>query len=325
MAAAATDARSLGARPGPPKSQSDRRPPLPGGAIDARSLAARILPTSDSQSGDPPRNLIRRVGHDNDSLRPIMPRDRNFAKKGPPRREARDSINAASRLPPREPGPRKRPQREVKQRGGASKISISYGDDGIEYSGDKLGSGVRDYLDELREQKRPKAVAYLPAEVNAQTLSGNGPAIPLGGWGMNEIVEEWVSRIAKRGERRREDLVMMAEKWNNGSNVDFGGDRERKKQILDAAEHGVKDNSEEEQEAIAEKLRERFGRDLAEKVFKGEYVFGGTKEGGVLNSLARQTTRNASFLPRDEESLAAKVKSLLPAEVSGGGRKAPRA
>lgn len=249
----------------------------------------------------------------------------NFAKKGPPRREARDSINAASRKRLREPAPRKRPQREGKQGGGASKISISYGDDGIEYSGDKLGSGARDYLDELREQKTPKAVAYLPAEVNAQTLSGNGPAIPLGGWGMNEIVEEWVGKIAKRGERRREDLVMMAEKWNNGSTVDFGGDQERKKQMLDAAEHGVKDVSEEEQGVVAKKLRETFGTDLAERVFKGEYVFRGRKEGGVLDSLARLTTRNASFLPRDGESLAAKVKSLLPAESSGGASKAPRA
>jgi len=177
----------------------------------------------------------------------------------------------------------------------------------------------------VRERKRPKAVAYQPAEVTAQTLSGNGPAIPLGGWGMNEIVEEWVGRIGKEGERRRDDLALMAEKCNHGSTVDFGGDQETKKQVLDAAEHGVKDMSEEEQGVVAEKLRETFGKVFAERVFKGEYVFEGRKEGGVLDSLARQTTRNASFLPRDGESLAAKVKSLLPAEISGGAQRAPRA
>jgi len=248
-----------------------------------------------------------------------------MTKRGPSRREARDGINAASRKPLREPGPRKRPQRETKEGGRASKISISYGDDGIEYGGDKLGSEVREYLDELREQKRPKAVAYQPAEVTAQTLSGNGPAIPLGGWGMNEIVEMWVDRIAKKGERGRDDMVMMAGKWNNGNTVDFRGDQETKKRVLDAAENGMKNMSDQEQGVVAEKLRQTFGKGFAERVFKGEYVFEGRKEGGVLASLARQTTRNASFLPRDGESLAAKVKSLLPAESSGGAQKAPRA
>lgn len=168
-------------------------------------------------------------------------------------------------------------------------------------------------------------MAYLPAEVTAQTLSGNGPAIPLGGWGMNEIVEEWVGGIGKEGERRREDLASMAEKWNHGSTVDFGGDQKSKKQVLDAAENGMNDMGEEEQGIVAEKLRETFGKVFAERVFKGEYVFEGRKEGGVLDSLARQTTRNASFLPRDGESLAAKVKSLLPAEISGGAQRARRA
>lgn len=168
-------------------------------------------------------------------------------------------------------------------------------------------------------------MAYLPAEVTAQTLSGNGPAIPLGGWGMNEIVEGWVGGIGKEGERRREDLALMAEKWNHGSTVDFGGDQKSKKQVLDAAENGMNDMGEEEQGIVAEKLRETFGKVFAERVFKGEYVFEGRKEGGVLDSLARQTTRNASFLPRDGESLAAKVKSLLPAEISGGAQRARRA
>lgn len=168
-------------------------------------------------------------------------------------------------------------------------------------------------------------MAYLPAEVTAQTLSGNGPAIPLGGWGMNEIVEEWVGGIGKEGERRREDLALMAEKWNHGSTVDFGGDQKSKKQVLDAAENGMNDMGEEEQGIVAEKLRETFGKVFAERVFKGEYVFEGRKEGGVLDSLARQTTRNASFLPRDGESLAAKVKSLLPVEISGGAQRARRA
>lgn len=299
---------------------------MAGGAIDARSLAARALTTSDTPSGDPPRNLIRRVGDDDNSLRPIIPRDRNFGRRSPPRREARDNITAASRKPLRQPGPRKKSPREARAGvGGASKISIDYSDDRIKYSGDKLGSKATDYLEDLKERRRPKAVPYLPAEVTAETLSGNGPAIPLGGWGMNEIVEEWVNRIAKQGERRREDLALMAGKWNNGSTVDFGGDQETKKQMLDAAEHGVKDMSEEEQGVVAEKLRKTFGKELAERVFKGEYVFGGRKEGGVLDSLARQTTRNASFLPRDGETLAAKVKSLLPAESAGAAQKAPRA
>lgn len=201
---------------------------------------------------------------------------------------------------------------------------MTYGDDGIEYHGKDLDPEIKEYLDDQKEESKPKAVAYQPAEITLETLSGNGPAMPLGGWGMNEVVEDWVNRIAKKGEKTHEDLAMMAQKWSKGETVDFGRDQEIKKRMLDVVEHGIRDMSEEEVGAVAEKLRGTFEKDFAEKVLDGTYVFEGRKEEGVLGSLARQTTRNSSFLPEDGKSLAAKVKSLLPAESLDGTQKAPR-
>lgn len=161
---------------------------------------------------------------------------------------------------------------------------------------------------------------YKPAEVSLESLRGNGPAVPLGDWGMGEVVEEWVGRIARKGEQRDVALALMAEKWNNGEHVSFT-DGDTKQRLLDVVENGARDLSEEEQAAVTARLKDTFGKVLGRKMVKGEYAFEGRTGQGVLDTLARQTAKNRSFFPTDGESFAAKVKSLLPPENSGAAQK----
>ena len=256
---------------------------------------------------------------DDDSTRSTIARSNNRTSGGPPRREPRSSVDASSRRPPSGPAPRKRSRSGEGAIGG--RFSYDY-DLRSARNAEPLDPKAWEYLEE-KEEKTPKAVAYAPADVTLETLRGNGPAMPLGEWGMKEVVEEWLDRIAKKGERKHHDLVMMVEKMKTGEHVAFG-DKETKDRVLDAVENGMKDMSEEEQGAVVEKLKETFGSEFADSVFKGKYEFEGRKGAGVLASLAMQTTKNGSFRPEDGESLSAKVRALLPAEQPRGGGKAAR-
>ena len=228
-------------------------------------------------------------------------------------------MDAASRKPPSGPGPRKKPQQ-----GGASRDAPSYGED-TNAGADDIGFEAWEYLQQLKAKKtEPKAVEYQPAEMTLDSLRGNGPSMELGDWGKNEAVEEWVHHITKHGEKKREQVALMAEKWKNGQYVNYR-DWETKKRILDAVEYGIRDLSEEEQAAVAEKLRDTFRTELADRVFKGQYMFEGRKGASVLDSVARQAAKNGSFLPRHGESFAAKVRMLLPVEDAGGSQKRVRA
>ena len=86
----------------------------------------------------------------------------------------------------------------------------------------------------------------------------------------------------------------------------------------------TKPGSEQEGQEAEEPLKKEFeARKIAEKLFKGEYVFEGKDEKGVLGGLKRQAVRNGTYVPKDWERLAQKVGSLLPAEqIKKDGRTA---
>ena len=254
-----------------------------------------------------------------DSTRSTIARSSNRTSGGSPRRDPRSNVpDASSRRPPSGPAPRRR----SRFGGGATGGRFNYDDDLHSARNAKdLDPKALEYLEEKEDEKTQTEVAYAPADVTLETLRGNGPAMPLGEWGMEEVVEEWLDRIAKKGERTHDDLVMMVQKMRAGEHVAFG-DKETKNRVLDAVENGMKDMSEEEQGAVVQKLKETFGSEFADSVFRGKYEFEGRKGADVLASLTRQTTKNGSFLPQDGESLAAKVRALLPAKQAGGGGKA---
>ena len=175
------------------------------------------------------------------------------------------------------------------------------------------------YKREKEEAKKPKAVTFVPAAVDLESLSGTGPVLPLGAWGQEEAVADWVE-----GMEARSKLV-----WGKGGiRVDRvegfrGAEADDTEEGLQKVEVEAKTGSENENAGQAEELlkKEFETRKIAERLFKGEYVFDGKEEKGVLGGLKRQAVRNGSYIPKDYETLARKVESLLPAEQSGKGRK----
>ena len=169
-------------------------------------------------------------------------------------------------------------------------------------------------------------MTYVPAAVTLESLSGTGPVLPamgLGAWGQEEAVADWVREMEARSKSA----------WRcGGIRVDRveGVCRVKPDEMEDLKKNMRKGDAEakagsENPEQAEELLRKEFeARKIAEKLFKGEYVFEGKEDKGVLGSLKRQAVRNGSYLPRDWESLAQKVGSLLPAEqVERGRKKAP--
>ena len=179
----------------------------------------------------------------------------------------------------------------------------------------------------LRAMIAPKAAesgTYQVSELTLESLHGNGPSMSLAKWGMTELVEEWVDRIAEASDRKREVTEQMAERWKNGDFVPFG-DKETKENVLKALENGIPEMSEEDRTAAAQRLREAFGKDFAEMALKGTYVLNGNEDANVPESLVSQISRNASFSSKDMESLVGKVKAMLPPASPSGSQGAARA
>ena len=181
---------------------------------------------------------------------------------------------------------------------------------------------------EKEEARKPKEVTYVPAAVSLETLSGTGPVLPaigLGAWGQEEAVAHWVegmlasSRSVWRSGGIRVDHVEALRDANPDD--DTQGSEKKNTRQKDAE---VKAGSEHEGQEAEELLKKEFeARKIAEKLFKGEYVFDGKDEKGVLGGLKRQAVRNGTYIPKDWERLAQKVGSLLPAEqVRRGGKRA---
>ena len=178
--------------------------------------------------------------------------------------------------------------------------------------------------------KKPKGVSYVPAVVGLESLIGTGPVLPamgLGAWGQEEAVADWVegmrtrSKLVWRSEGIRVDQI---EGFHGAADTDDTQESEKKKNTrkANAEAEAAKTGSETESQA-EELLKKEFeARKIAEKLFKGEYVFDGRHETGVLASLKRQAVRNETYLlPKDCERLAQKVGSLLPAPSELSSRK----
>ncbi|KAL8826527.1 MAG: hypothetical protein Q9191_003751 [Dirinaria sp. TL-2023a] len=276
------------------------------------------------ESGSQDQDIVRRV----DQLKPLSGgfRIRTFGvgdgeggrnpgvqlpRGGRPLRESRGAHLSG------EPKPRKNKARDGFRRAvPLEEMTLSSSLQGLKSKNDVLKA--------MKELENPEVATYQPSEVTLESLQGNGPAIPLTEWGMTEVVEEWVDKISKASTRRREVTEQRAKKLKKGDFVPFGNKGIRE-QVTDAAKDGIGEMSEEEQAAAAGRLREIFGNKFAEKVFKGSYVFDARGTASIKESLASQTTRNASLLPQDRESLVGKVRAILPPANSGGSQTAAKA
>ena len=176
---------------------------------------------------------------------------------------------------------------------------------------------------EKEEAKAPKPQPYVPAAVSLESLSGLGPGLPafgVGAWGQEEAVADWAQGWERRSLRKRIRSGVWLDEVETFRGAAGMGDEGRK------GETGGKQDANEEGGVNGEVLRREFdGRKIAERMFRGEYVFDGKQEEGVMGTLRRQAVRNGTYFPQDGQSLAEKVRSLLPAEMTGGGGRSARA
>ena len=179
-------------------------------------------------------------------------------------------------------------------------------------------------MTEKTQREKAVPIPYDPSDISTDALVGEGPAVIMGQWGMSELVEERLNKMAPAGLNdagiRRQDL---ARGLLRGNIVRFK-DEEEKNGVLAMAESiATKEaelKSEEKGELIQSKFAgfEPFGEDwkarFSANMLKGEYELVGNagKEEG-LQDLVRHTRRHETYLPRDGDSLAARVRSLLAA------------
>ena len=180
------------------------------------------------------------------------------------------------------------------------------------------------YMTEKTQREKPVPIPCDPADISTDALVGGGPAVIVGQWGMSELVEERLNRMAPAGLNdagiRRQDL---ARELLRGSVVRFK-DEEEKDSVLAMAESIATKEAELKSEAKGELIEsefagfEPFGEDwkvrFSANTLKGEYeLLGNIGKEGDPQDLVRNTRRNETYLPKDGDSLAARVRSLLAA------------
>ncbi|KAL9116305.1 MAG: hypothetical protein Q9187_007172 [Circinaria calcarea] len=181
------------------------------------------------------------------------------------------------------------------------------------------------YLTEKTQRERAVPIPYDPADISPEDLVGGGPTVIVGQWGMNEVVEERLNKLAPTGLNdagtRRQDL---ARELLRGNVVRFK-DEEEKNGVLAMAESIATKEAEEKSEEKGKLIESNFegfepfddewNVRLLSNMLKGEYRLAEeTNKEGDPPDLVRNTRRNETYLPKNEASLAAKVRSLVAAQ-----------
>lgn len=211
-------------------------------------------------------------------------------------------------------GPRdvKQPRRSVRRSVVHTKSS-----EGPDWTTDELT-----YLESKEQSNMKTMVAFQPAPISKEALSGMGPALAVGERGMSEAVQEKLRIIEKTREVESERLEMLARMRINGMKVDCRSKREsdaleqRVKQILDGG-----DQQSEDSHPISDEQKEGFTR----KLLGGGYILRHADAGDVVGNVERLANRNTSYLPEDESSLLQKFKTMLPAVQAAAAKKPARA
>ena len=190
-------------------------------------------------------------------------------------------------------------------------------------------------MKEKAEREGPAPTPYQP-DTTAEHLHKLGPAMFLGQRGMSEIFEEKLDKLAPAGLRdlgvRDAELV---KEMLSGEFIRFKSDEELQSVIALAdskAKQYAETRSEEKGEVISstpiefETLNEDTRTRMITHWLKGEYALEDMhSKSAAIRHLRTATGRNGSYLPKDQDSIAAKVRGLLPAQrVPSTSASAPR-
>ena len=182
--------------------------------------------------------------------------------------------------------------------------------------------GERLYAKAKKDTEAKEAVKAFIAKVDFQTLVGGGPSTVTGNWGLSEVVEEEIDRLSADGLTDPAIRIeQLTRKMRRGEFVRFK-DRQERSSILGVAP----EMAEYEQKTMGklgldfEQVSEEGRAQLLAGLLKGGYVMPKSKgKETLLESLSRYTTKNGSYLREQGDSLAERVKRLLPVRAGKDG------
>ncbi|KAL9029775.1 MAG: hypothetical protein Q9196_002017 [Gyalolechia fulgens] len=165
---------------------------------------------------------------------------------------------------------------------------------------------------------------YTPTEISVDSLQGMGPALACGERGMSETVGERMIQVNKDQAAYDERISELARKWAEGEFCHFRSKRERDHTTKTVERNlaGVGDNAkrdegkEKEQMGLMDtRMEEEVGK-LATRLLRGEYSIGPLGKGPTAELLERYTTKKETYLPKDRQSLAGQISTLLPLKAA---------
>jgi hypothetical protein len=172
--------------------------------------------------------------------------------------------------------------------------------------------------------------AYAVPAVNADSFSGIGPAIPCGQWGLNETLQQRLSKIGKsipiNSITKIDDLAKALIK---GEFVMFIDEEEKTKVLKRASEiaHIMANSGSEHtgelvqpQEVSFEGLTEEQIKSL-EPLLNGVYIPPRSTAPGPVGTITTLVRKNDSYRLKEEESLLKKVRSMIAVPAP---KKAPK-
>jgi len=202
-------------------------------------------------------------------------------------------------------------------------------EDDLEILGKMSIEGLRSILKECEEAEKggqilPKEPAHFEvAEVSRDALTGQGPAVTLGTWGMSEVVEERLEGIT--GDKLIENGMRLQElvrKLRSGVYIRFRSDAEKDATLALARTVSEQQADQATDETgqivhpgtttfapVSEETREKLMRVLLE----GGYRMAEGDEGFVKELLVK-LRRNETIGVRQEGAMARKIRSLLPSQ-----------
>lgn len=337
----AVDARDLAAVPNPsprpPGRSIGEGAPARRAPFDARGFGAqrpdsnepRVLRTSsysDAQRRDDqgPRILRRRDPSDSQYRGGSTSAQHNRNRNAPDR-------TGPGRSGPGRPGPKG-------EKGGtrAPRSGTSGGGDGGRDVGDKPSAEEIEYLSTrdnnssygdsifesgtLQYTRANDVGTYYPADTSINTLQGMGPSLACGEWGMNETVGERLIQVDRQLEEYDQRIEKLARQWEEGAYCQFRNQREKEDTLKTVERNlaGQGDNAKLDEEKQKEnmalmdrRMAEERAR-LATRLLKGDYYIGPLGKGPTAELLERYTRKNETYMPKDSQALAGKVRTLLP-------------
>ncbi|MCJ1380828.1 hypothetical protein MMC17_003937 [Xylographa soralifera] len=299
----------------------------PGGTFDARHLASQPR-----ESGDVVRRGLPALRGGQAASSRGGPRAGGFQRDRRPPDE-----RPSDRGPARRGGGNRRPRGngEPKRRGrGQRRETSGEPDGGEEDDPDDFYGADEDIVDgyvDCEKEWHPPNKPHSFHAMDKATLAGKGPPLPMGEWGMSEIVEEKLEQVTQ--DSLVDDEIrpqILAQRVVNGAWVRFRDDEE-KDSVAGLAKSMAEQNavlkSERKGEVVEpfdttfQSLSPEQTEEITRQLLMGSYD--NSKLPPKLKDIALRVRKSGAISQQQEDSLIKKVRSMLPVQRAPRPVRAP--